>query len=203
MSLADSAIDALGAQLDKSKSWVTHQLVAQVFGMDLRKDAAQRKVRMLMSASTTLGQLNGADTIKPGIGLTAREVALMIYAGSLANMRGSEQTLRRYLDDGNEVRRVMAATALARKNYRDVRDYVRVAGQSKDGVLRLLAVSALEKVVTEQDRALLQHLAQNDPYRRPAIGRQANGQEWRYPVRDAAIEAIKSIESRARNAAKE
>ena len=193
--LTDSAVNALGAQLDKSKSWVTHQLVAQSLGMDLRRDTADRKVGILMSVATTLGQLDAADTVEPELGLTVREVTLMIYAGSLADMKGSEQTLRGYLSDGNDVRKALAATALAQQGNRDVHDDVlRIASQSKDGLLRLIAVSALKKVVTEQDMAFLQQLAQNDPYRRPAIGRQANGQEWRYPVRDAARDVLNEIQ---------
>ena len=153
--LADSAVNALEAQLNKSKSWVTHQLVAQVLGMDPRENTAKRRVRMLMSASTTLDQLHDADAVVPISGFTAREMALMIYAGAVANMRGSERALRRYLDDDNEVRRVMAATSLARQGHRDVHDNVLdLASQSKDGLLRLIAVSALGKVATEQDRAI-------------------------------------------------
>ena len=205
MWLADSAIDALGAQLDKSGSWATRGRVASVFGLDPREDAARRKVRMLMSASTTSSQLDGADTPDPEFGRTPREVALMGYAGSLALMRGSEQTLRRYLADGNEVRRVLAAAALARQEHKDVLGYVRTASQSKDGLLRFIAVSSLEKVGTEQDLAWLQQRAQSDPYRRPAGQHLARDREreWRYPVREAATDAIESIEDRARNAAGE
>lgn len=195
LALADSAIDALGAQLDKSKSWVTHQLAAQVLGMDPREDTAERKVGMLMSAAATLDQLDDADKIEPELGFTSREAALMIYAGSLANMKGSEPALGRYLDDGSEVRRALAATALAQQGHPNAHDgVVRIARQSDDGLLRTIAVSALKKVVTEQDRTWLQQLAQDDPYRRPAIGRHADEQEWRYPVRDAAQEVLKGLD---------
>jgi len=93
------------------------------------------------------------------------------------------------------VREALAASALARQKNEDVHDdLVRVASQSRDGILRQIAVSALEKVATEGDRDLLERLEQSDPYRRPAVGRHANQQEWRYPVRDAAREALEELD---------
>lgn len=194
--LADSAVSALAGQLETSKSWVTHQLVAQALGADPRKDTARSRVGILMSGATALGGLEGANKVDPELGLTGREVALMTYAGSLADMKGSGQTLRGYLDDGSKVRQALAATALARQGHRDVHDNVlSVATRSDDGILRWMAVSALKNVVTDKDRPVLEQMAKNDPYRCPQLGGPPAAEpKWRYPVRDAARDVLKELE---------
>lgn len=192
--LGDKALAALQQQLGSS-SWVTHNLVATAFATDTRAETTGLKVNALMSAAPACARLDKAEDVIPEYGLTSREMALTTYVGSLAAMPGSTTHLLRYRTSGDSLQRSLAVIALARQNTADVHDDVlEVARRSDDGFLRMMAVSAMDKIATDQDKSLLLELVSADSFRRPSGGHTDGEADWHYPVREAAKRVLAGMQ---------
>jgi len=191
--LSKDEVDRLGKELD-SKSWLVRQGVAAAFGLDTQV-GAEDKIDLVMASCKTLNDLENADKVIPEsrLGFTDKEMALQCYLRSLTLMKGAENTLRRYLASNDSTERSLAALALAGRGDEAARDEViRIIGESDDGYLRMLAVPKLAKIGKESDKAMLQNLAESDPYKRPSF-REGKEVEW-FPVRDAAKYVLRTME---------
>ncbi len=136
---------------------------------------------------------------------TYTEASYSTCIWSLTRMRGAETVLRESADTLSGATRTCAVIALALRGDEDVKPrLLAILGDPETtGQTRALAVRGLGSVGDEGDIALLTRIEASDPFSREVtVHRRTpdtpeSGVRLSYPVRAAAIAAIKEIRERA------
>lgn len=188
--LTPKAVEQLG-QLLKSKSWITHNLVATAFATDTSTTTANRKIELLLAALPNLNDLT-PDPAVP-LGESARDPAFNQYVSSLANMPGAETLLQQQFAAAQVNSPVYDALALAsalRGNQAARSRVVELAESERNPSVRALAVQGLQVIGTSEELPLLQRIATSDPY---FVTSHKLPRKQTYPIRRSAQNAIDKI----------
>ncbi|MBN1973198.1 MAG: HEAT repeat domain-containing protein [Sedimentisphaerales bacterium] len=194
--LSPPAVSRLG-ELLKTDSWITHNLVTTAFKTDTSDQTNNEKINLLLNA------IPGIDKVitlhKDGtlveLMWNSREMVRLSYISAFVEMRDADTNLRNALAIANPEQRTILVIALGLRKHKDMRpEILNIIKTTQDDLLRTMAVESLSFIGTKEDIPMLRQLASSDSCRRSYIS-DTQGQMVSYPVREAAEQAIKVIQT--------
>ena len=184
--------------LMESRDPDVHYMVGTVFGADPSPETASQKIALLLEGANRLGNLEDGNRLFARTGFTKSEMALGSYVDAMARMPGAKAALRNRLAGAGALQRKLIVMALALGKEAEARhELLGIIRSEPDGYTRKLGVYCLVPVATKDDLPLLRQLASSDPFAREAGGShrgEGAATSW-YPVREAAEEAVRFLES--------
>jgi HEAT repeat protein len=202
--VTEERLPAIKKLLD-SKDPLLSWRAAEVMAAGTSAKLADEAVEAIGRAMTTVTDLPGADAPAPhryrfGTVFTLGEQYYSRYLGALACSHVDKQSLRDLANRLQGRARDAVVLALARRGDKSVREaVVKLAQDPQAGLFRAWAVDALSEIGTPDDLPLLRTLAESDPLVREGPLSPPNPVDSlgpTYPVRQAAKDAIRTIENR-------
>jgi serine/threonine protein kinase/Flp pilus assembly protein TadD len=178
---------------------LTRILAADVMAADPSGRFAERKIAAIVAAIGQVAKMPDADKVqKLSLG-TNSEVSYWRYLRALVEMRGAEEALRKASGRSEPLVRDLLAIARAQRgDTAALGDMRRIVEDRQAGLRRAWAAEGLAVVGGPDDLPLLKKLVQSDPLERERmtdVGPPDRKNTY-FPVRDAARDAIRQIESR-------
>ena len=198
--LEENTLKKLGELID-SQNRIVRWSTATVMAKEPSDKFAQEKIVLLVNAIQDSDQYPEDRSTHPTSIFTYAEVGRYNYTMALAGMKGALKPMRDSSDLAKTTEAKQAIT-IARAMQGDMTvkgDILRISTSrdSKNRLLRVLAIRSLEKIGTQGDIPLLRQIAEADPL---VEERQMGFGPVRirkfYPGREAASRAIKRIQNR-------
>jgi hypothetical protein len=178
-------------------------LAADVMAADPTGRFAARKVEAILAAVADVANMPDAGEVqKLSLGTNA-EMCYYRYMRALAEMHGADEALRRAGARAAPLARDLLAIARAQRNDAAARkDLYPILNDPQAGLRRAWAAQGLAVVGTRDDLPLLKKLADSDPLERQRMddGWLPGEKNTYFPVREAARQAAREIESRQKPA---
>ncbi|HUV38489.1 MAG TPA: HEAT repeat domain-containing protein [Planctomycetota bacterium] len=186
-------------QLSSSSGRAVRICTTQVLAADRVPRFPSEAMEAITKAVSTAASQPDADQIPARGYYTNKEQEYSVYANALATIKVSDEHLRRRAAAQNGDARSLLYIALGRRGDGSARPaLMETLRQSGNGMIRAWAARVLGQIGTEDDLALLRHVAETDPLERERSGDvPVPGSDKRFfPVREAARSALRQIEKR-------
>jgi hypothetical protein len=174
-------------------------LAAAVLAADPRGKFPSQKVNAILAAIKEVADLPHAQKIQWHSSFTYAESSYFQYLRCLSEMPGADEILRQATGEAPPLVRDILVIARARRGDATSRkDLQRILDDQQAGIRRAWAVRALGVIGHQNDLPILRKLAASDPLERDRggdVGPPGRSNTF-FPVREAAQEVIRQLESR-------
>jgi hypothetical protein len=204
-------------RLERLKGLVDHDdgnvrvWTAEVIANGVSEDLAEESLASIVRVLTAIKDFPDVDRYQPprlgGLGFTMGEMYYRRVLTGIANMRATDKMLHELASRlEGRAKDIVYLALVERSDNNSVHDeIVRMVEDDTSGYYRVWAVQALGIVGDQNDLPLLRGVATSDAFQREEVdmevrprGPDAYTYKMGFPVRNAAVEAIGRIETRAR-----
>ncbi len=196
----DKAMFARLLTLMKSPDRHLRSMVVCNFGQDPGRQFASEKVAAIVQAIPDIATMDGADKVSGMMAgsSTNAEFHYRMYIGALAKSADGGKVLDDALSRAQAGAPTWRCLVLARAFGGDAKsrpEVRKILSDAEAGIFRAWSAEALGKIGTADDLPLLREVAEKDPMRRERGGCLAPmNKQLHYPVREAAQQAIKTLQ---------